>query len=511
MPSFAQRRLLPLLAACTFALGGCHSIALPPHGPSVTPTARFGAPIGGILQASATDEAEPAGDATEPAHLGSPVIPAPVREEEIDLCAALERAGIANPTIGLAEEAVRASEALRLQACALLLPTLNAGTNVRVHQGTLIGAAGTIRQVNIQSLYYGFGANVKAAETVAIPGIRIYTHLADACYAPQAAQQHVIARRFDALAVRNHTLLEVGTSYLVLVGAHGELQALRRSQEDVHKIVQLTANFAKAGQGRDSDAQRARAQWLLIETQAEQTQEQVAVAAAELARLLDLDPSMRLVPADAVPPLVELVDPATPLPQLLQMALANHPEVGARNADIATTEIRVRQEHMRPWLPLVMAGFSYGNFGGTGSQSDVPGWSSGARIDCDVAAVWSLQNLFVGNRAVQNRTRAEAGQAAAARIRVVNRIRDEVGEAHALILARRQQIEIARRRIETGQKAFDEDILRSRNLEGRPIEVLRSAELLTTGRLDLVRAMVGYSEAQLQLYVALGNAPTCPR
>ncbi len=110
---------------------------------------------------------------------------------------------------------------------------------------------------------------------------------------------------------------------------------------------------------------------------------------------------------------------------------------------------------------------------------------------------------------MKNRATAEAGQAEAERIRVANRIRDEVAEAHALIGARRQQFEIARQRIETSQKAFDEDLRRSRNLEGRPIEVLRSLELLTNARLDLVRTMAAYSQAQLQLYVALGNSPTC--
>jgi outer membrane protein TolC len=509
--SIAPPRPRLLLLLCALGLSACHTIAPSSTGP-VLSWVKPGPPACPILPVRHDEPEAPA--AIQPdqlAPLGPPAIPLLTHQQTIDLCGALERAGIENPTIALAAEAVRASEALRLQAQALLLPSVNVGTNARVHQGPVLSGSGVVRDVNLQSVDFGLGAGAYGSGTTLIPGVRVFAQLADAYYAPQEAQQQVVARRYDAAAVRNQTLLEVGTAYLVLVGAHAELASLRRSDEDVNVVVQMTANFAKAGQGKDSDAQRARSRQLLLVNQAQQTQEQVAVAGAELARLLDLDPSTWLVPADAIPPLIELIDPGTPLPDLVQLALANHPELGARSADIATAQIHVRQERVRPWLPLISAGFSVGDFGGAGSQSTTPGWSSGARMDFDVYAAWSLQNLGLGNRALVKRAQADVGQAEADRLRVVNRIRDEVGEAYALIVARKRQVEITRRRIERAQRAFDEDLLRSRNLEGRPIEVLRSLELLTNARLDLVRTLVGYSQGQLQLFVALGNAPVCPR
>jgi outer membrane protein TolC len=514
-PGGRRVRCVPLFV--TLVLAGCHGIALRSavpepaastvrHAAAEHPVIRatLGPPVGGIVQGD--DQVV----VTLGVAVGGPGIPPPTREEPIDLCAALERAGVDNPTIALADEAIRASAALRLQARALLLPTLNAGTNVRIHQGELLSAGGIVRDVNIQSLYLGAGAGARAAETVPIPGVRIYSHLADACYEPQAAEQQVIARRFDALAVRNRTLLEVGTAYLVLAAAQGELAALGRSAEDLDKIVRLTADFASTGQGRDSDAQRARANRMLLDTQVQQTQETIAVAAADLARLLDLDPSVRLVSADSLPPLVELVNPDAPLAELVQIALANHPELTARGADVASAQVHVRQERVRPWLPLVAAGFSAGDFGGTGTQASPSSWTSGLRMDVDVAAVWSLQNLLVGNRAIVNRARAAAGQAEADRLAVANRIRTEVAEAFTQISARRREIDLVRRRAASAQQAFEEDLLRSRNLEGRPIAVLRSYELLVAARVDLVRALAGYSQAQLQLFVALGNTPRCP-
>jgi outer membrane protein TolC len=486
MNRFATARLLYVLAS-TLALAGCQS---------VVPSAHLTAP---------TPSDEPIGQP----RLGLPIVCATPDQKRIGLCDALALADVANPTIALAEEAIRASEALQVQANALLLPTLDAGTNVRLHQGTLLSSTGIVRDVNLQSVYFGAGAAAVGTGTVNVPGVRLVAHLGDAYFAPQAARQQVIARRFDAAAIRNATLLDVGSAYLALVAAHGELQALRRSEEDVGTIVEMTANFAKTGQGRESDAQRARAQWLLIDGQAQAAQERIAAAAADLARLLDLDPSVPLVPADPVPPILELVDPTAPLPELVQVALANRPELGARSAEVATAHIHRRQEHVRPWLPVLMAGLSLADFGGDGNQTTSRVWLTGERIDIDVAAVWSLQNAGLGNRAWQNRAQAEIGAAEAQRQRVADRVRTEVAEALALVVGRRREIDITRRRVETAQQAFEEDLRRTRNLVGLPIEVLRSLDLLTTARLDLVRAMAGYSEAQLQLYAALGDTPIC--
>jgi outer membrane protein TolC len=83
-----------------------------------------------------------------------------------------------------------------------------------------------------------------------------------------------------------------------------------------------------------------------------------------------------------------------------------------------------------------------------------------------------------------------------------------VADALALVGVRRQAIDIARRRTETAQRAFEQDLTRARNLQGRPIEVLDSAKLLNAARQDYLSALIGYDQAQLQMFVALGQPPT---
>ncbi len=215
-------------------------------------------------------------------------------EQFIDLPAALRIAGMDNPTIAFADEVVRARLADQLQARALLFPTLEVGGNYRDHLGAVQTSKGSIINVNEQSLFYGFGANVVGGGTAIDPGLRLVVHLGDAYYAPQAAQEKVTQSRFDALATRDYTLLDVGVRYLALVEAHARYLAYQQSLKDVGEVARLTADFAKTGQGRESDAQRARSEVLLLQAAAERTQEEIGVAVAELARLLDVDPSSAL-------------------------------------------------------------------------------------------------------------------------------------------------------------------------------------------------------------------------
>ena len=129
------------------------------------------------------------------------------------------------------------------------------------------------------------------------------------------------------------------------------------------------------------------------------------------------------------------------------------------------------------------------------------------RTEIYVAAIWSVQNLGLGNRAVQNVARADLGLAQTELTRLVDRIGREVAEAFSVIQARRAEIDLARTRIETSQRSFRLEMARAKNLQARPIAVLTSVDQLTRARQDLIGAMIGYSQAQLQLFVALGNPP----
>jgi outer membrane protein TolC len=497
--------VLTLLAAC-----GCRSAA------PLQENARFAASLGDrrrtaalpkahdetvstpMISAAATEPVPPDGLSFVPVN----VIPTPLYEETFDLDAVLATAGANNPTIALAAEAVRAASALQLQARALALPNLNAGFSYDLHSGNLLSAQGFVLDVERQSLFLGAGSFAVGAGPVTIPGVNLSADLSEAIFEPRIARQYVTARRFDSAAVQNVTLLAVADRYLDLAGAEARLAATRRSQIELGELVRVTANFVKAGQGRKGDADRARGEAELLVAQADQAEEDAAVASARLAELLGTDPATRLHTAPELP-LVQLIDDSADLESLVATGLANRPELGARDAEIAAAITRVRQQRLRPMAPLVVVDFSAGGFGGDNTAVG----PLGRRTDFDVMAVWRLQNFGVGNRAHTNRARAELGEAVAVRQQVVDQVRREVAEAQALIQARRREVESARKEVSTAEAAFRSDLERSRNLveHARPIEVTDSARSLNAARQDLIRALVEYDKAQLRLFVALGN------
>src|SRR5262249_1460948 len=149
-------------------------------------------------------------------------------------------------------------------------------------------------------------ANARAAETVGIPGVRIFAQVADAWFEPHLAAIAVAGRQFESAATRNDILLDAVNRYLDLSGAEERLKARRQSESDFSDVARMTAEFARTGQGGEGDAERARAELLLARAETDRAEEEVAIAAAELARVLSLDPSVRLRPTEEPLPVIRL-------------------------------------------------------------------------------------------------------------------------------------------------------------------------------------------------------------
>jgi outer membrane protein TolC len=434
--------------------------------------------------------------------------PAPIDIMPIDLLTAWRLAVRQNPSIGLARQVVEERVAFLLQARSIALPSLNAGGNYHSHNGNLQRSSGAILSVPAeQSLYAGGGARTLAAESVSIPAVRFFAPIADAWYAPLAARQEIAASQFDVRTTSNSILLDVTNYYIDLLGAEARFEVLRRSELDMSEVVRATLAFAQAGQGLQSDANRARADALWLRSKVQAAEGEIAEASARLAQLLQLDPSVALRTPGGPLAIVTIVDPDDKLDQLIATGLQFRPEIAARSSEIAAAEVRYRQEQMRPLLPTIGVGFSGGTFGG-GSQLVTPTFGNfSGRSDFDALAFWTLQNLGSGNAALRGQTRAIVDQSTSRRARSANRIRDEVASAHADVRTQLVAINVSQRRLATAEPGFLNELRRTRAKLGLPIEVLNMVDLLVDARDSLVRSVVEYDKAQFRLYVALGQPP----
>lgn len=475
----------------------------PPEPVSVYPQSRSALATQGRVDA----DVRPA-SAVQPAAL--PVAQQPPPEALIDLGIALRLAGVENPTINLARESIREAQAEQQAARALLLPTVNAGGNFNLHRGVLQQSSGNILDVNRQAMYLGAGAQAVGTGTVAFPGVRLFAHLGDAAYEPLAARQRVAARTGDAHAVQNDVLLDVAAAYLELIGAEERVRLLKQGEIDLGEVVRLTAAYAKAGQGRSADANRAAANFQLLARETQSAAEEQAVAATRLVQLLSLDLSVRLrTPAGAIPA-IRLIPADVPVESLLETALGSRPELFARSAEVGLAQVRRRQEAVRPFLPVVSVGFSGGAFGGGSNRASSNFGPLDGRTDFDVAAVWNVDGFGFGNWARVRRAEAGIGQAAASLERAKAEVGRQVAEAHARVQAAVQQFETATAAVSVAEQGFRLETERIKQGLGRPIEVLDSFRQLLDARLEVLRAVVAFDIAQFRLFAAVGNTPDAP-
>jgi outer membrane protein TolC len=425
----------------------------------------------------------------------------------INLDAALRLAGVENPQIRIAAQRIAEAVAGRQLAAAQILPSLNGGTSYDNHTGNLQQVDGSMLSVNRSSLYAGAGALAVGSGTVQIPGVLWNLNVSQTAFNYLQSRQAVAQQQFATLATRNDMLLRVTVAYLELLRAE-ELRLIAMGiRDDAREVARVTANYAASGQGRRADANRAATELRQRQSEVLRLEAEVLVVAARLAALLNLNPSVRLQPTDQWVVPEAIVAAEISLPQLIATAIMGRPELAERQAAIRRALLDLNAAKLLPFSPTLLAGFSAGTFGG-GSNLVTPTFGDFAnRTDLDAVAYWTLQNLAVGNNALIRGASARLNTTNFQQLAVLNQVRNEVAAAHARSQARFAQIAITEEAVQASQEAFREDLNRVRALEGLPIEVLNSLQLLARARAEYLSSIVDFNISQFELYVALGQPP----
>jgi outer membrane protein TolC len=452
---------------------------------------------------------DPPGPEALPEPLPSPVQEAVGQETyPIDLSTALALAGANNLQIAFAAERVREAAARVDQADVLLVPSLNAGLVYNNHSGRIQDTRGDVFDVNRNSLFVGAGAVTGLSATAGGSGgparLVVDLPLVDVLFEPLAARQLVRAAAADEGATFNNTLLEVSFDYLNLLQAHVQVAIAQEAVKNAEELAKLTEDFARAGEGLEADAERAQAELSDRRNDVLRAKESVAVASAELVRLLRLDPAVVLVPADSQIGPIDVVDGDIPLRDLIGQALAARPEDDRQEALVEETWLRLRQEQWRPWTPHLYAGVSGGGFGGA-AGGDVKSFSD--RTDFDVAAVWEWQNLGFGNAARQREQQSAHVEAHIAADQIRDLVASEVSRTYHQVQLRREQIDVARGQVRAASRALSLNFDGIRGKVLRPIEAQQAISALARARQQYLAAVLDQNRAQFELLRALGLPP----
>jgi outer membrane protein TolC len=428
----------------------------------------------------------------------------------IDLNTALRLAGVQNPELNLARQRVVEAAAIRQLAAAQFLPSINLGTNYDTHSGRLQQSNGNIISVNRSALYVGAGANAIAAGSVNIPGVVLAGNVSEVIFGYLVSKQLVQQRSFATVAVRNQTFLDVTLAYSDLLRAEGYRAIATQARNEAKEVARLTADYAATGEGKKADADRAATELARREANLQAAEGQVLTTSAELCRILNLDPSIRLHPTDAYVVPLPIVPSPAPLQELIAIALLRRPELGERRAAIRGALLSLEGSKILPFSPTVLVGFSAGGFGG-GSNLVRPVFGGfGGRQDIDAIAYWTIRNLGIGNLAMIRMADANLRATRFQEIAILNRVRAEVAEAYALSHARFAQIGTYESAVRSGLDGFREDFALIKERGTRtvlPIELLNNFRLLNDARQAYLDSITEYNKSQFSLYVAMGQPP----
>ena len=425
----------------------------------------------------------------------------------INLPTALAMIGGQHPVVGFARWRVQEAYAKLDRAKVMWLPSIQSGFNYRRRDGNYQDVQGAIVDVNLNSFNYGLGAGAVAAGSPSQPGIVARFHLADALFLPKAAEKTAWARQHAASATLNQQLLNGGVAYIDLLEAYQDAEIIAAAVQRTSDLVELTENFAEAGEGLKSDADRTATELSLLQTRQLAVRERQLVASTRLARVLSIPMTSSILPQDTVAVPLEMMTQASDEPSLISTGLATRPELKESQALVAAACEAYKREKFAPFVPSVLLGFSSTSFGGgLGSKAD----DFGGRYDIDAMMVWEMRNLGFGEGAARRERSAQVQQATFAKLRIMDQVAQEVAEANIQVGIRRQQVDLAQTAIVRARDSYQRNIDRIRDGQGLPIEVLQAIQALEASERAYLRAVADYNRSQLQLQWALGwpvNAP----
>jgi outer membrane protein TolC len=305
----------------------------------------------------------------------------------------------------------------------------------------------------------------------------------------------------------NEMLMEIGRAYFALVGAHAMLANANDALASSKKMVKLATDFADAGAGARAEVYRAQTELAHWQRAVHAAEREIGTSGAELARLLRMGRNVRLMPVDPQIAPVELLDESTPVSQLIETALMSRPELAEHQSLVEAAIWRMRQECVRPWLPMIQLGASAGSFGGGAGTAFA---ADGSRSDVDLLAVWELKNLGLGHRALKSRRSSQLRQAEIEAEEIQNLIVSQVVKAATAVAGYRREINAARKGLVAAKKSYVANLARIREGEGQPLEMLQAARARANAQNALTEAITEYNRAQMSLLRALGQPPGAP-
>ena len=409
----------------------------------------------------------------------------------IDLPTALRLAGANNLDVQIAREKVIEARAASDSARARFFPWIAPSIVVRRHDENVQAVEGRILDADKQSLSTGIALNAQL-------------DLGETYYQNLVAKQIVRSNEAALAGRQREATFRAATGYFDLMRARAAVIAAEEAARIAGRHAEQIAATAEAGLTFQGDAARVRAARERAALTLTRVRTDQRIAAARLAEILRLDPTVDLTPPDGDLAPLSLATAGDDVGALVSRALASRPELDEAAARIEAARTLRRAAHRGPLIPTLGAQASIGALGG-GPGSASLGRDFDMSSDMSLGVSWRVGpgGLFDRNR--QRETASRERQVELEQEKVQDVIRRQVVEQHARLRSLAVQIDLARRTLEATDQTARLSRQRRETGVSAVLEDLQAEEELARARRDYLATVAEYNLAQYALRYATGE------
>jgi hypothetical protein len=342
-------------------------------------------------------------------------------------------------------------------------------------------------------------------------------NVTDMVYEPLRARQSLNSARWNIQTAKNDALLMTARAYFEVHKFRGQyagaIDTVLRGRRLVREISELSRDLVPA-----VEVDRARNFLANLEQQSVSARQYWRRASANLTQVLRLDPRAVVEPLEQDHLQITLIDPSRSLDDLIPIGLTNRPELAGHQADVQAAMVRIRQEKLRPFLPVLMLqGFQtpyeqleFGVMGiGNGGSMNI--WNY--RQDISPQILFQADALGFGNAAMVKWRRGEASQATVELFKAQDMVAADVTRAQARLQSAAARTVQAERELRGAIKNFDgviEGLKQTQRfgnvlqLVFRPQEAVFAHVLLKLAYDNYYATVAQYNTAQFEMFHALG-------
>ena len=327
-------------------------------------------------------------------------------------------------------------------------------------------------------------------------------------YAQKVAKIKAESIQYQSRAERNQTLLSLIENYYDFATAQLNYQTYQQLVAQADTLSQQINIQVDAGLRYQSEYLLAKSSLNHLKVQMLSAKADFGQQSAMLVKLLNLNPSLKLVSIDTIMSPIVLENTGGDFEQFHQQ----RPELKQEELKLESLEIEKKSLTtglLIPEFQLNAYAASFGSLKGNVNPIDPiqfpnPQQLYGTR-NLNMALLWEIPLGRLTHQGDLKEKKAAIALQQNQIAQVKATINAEVIAATEAINAAREQMEIAQEGSELAQTALQQSYQRQALGTIRPFEILQAQEIYIRARLDYIKAVTAYNKGQYQLFVAKGN------